>query len=260
MRMWVIVAAILVPAYCLESAQAQSQSPSEASDAEFYDAKVRPILEAHCYSCHGGLEGKAVKSNFNLSTRDGLAKGGDVGPAISLEQPGESELIKAINYQDLQMPPKGKLAQSQIDILTDWVKKGAPWSEKAPPVTRTMSPPVDEWARSFWSFRPVKRPDVPGVKNSKRVRTPIDVFIEAKLESTGLEPAHAASKTALLRRIYYDLIGLPPSVDDVKTFLDDKIAGGLRESRRSLAGRAAVWRALGAALARPGTLWRNEQL
>jgi hypothetical protein len=220
MRLWVIVAAILWLAGGLSPPVTQAQSP--ASDAEFYEAKVRPILEANCYSCHGGLEGKAVKSNFNLSTRDGLLKGGDNGPGVSLDQPWDSQLIKAINYQELEMPPKGKLAQSQIDILTEWVKRGAPWSEKAAPIARTMSPPVDERARSFWSFQPVTRPDVPAVKNPDRVRTPVDAFIGAKLDSAGLEPARAAVKTALLRRVYYDLVGLPPSVDDVKAFLVDK--------------------------------------
>jgi hypothetical protein len=220
MRLWVIVAGMT----CLVSAGefARAESSPSSTEAEFYDTKVRPILEAHCYSCHGGLDGKAVKSNFNLSTRDGLLKGGDVGPAVSLEQPGESQLIKAINYQELQMPPKGKLAQSQIDVLTEWVKKGAPWSEKAGLVVRTMSPPVDDRARSFWSFQPVKRPDVPTVRRSEWVRTPVDAFVEARLESAGLEPARAAVKTALLRRVYYDLIGLPPSVEDAKAFQDDK--------------------------------------
>src|SRR5262245_16990426 len=194
MRLSVIVAGILSFTWCSALPLAAAELQPTTGDAEFYEAKVRPILEANCYSCHGGLEGKAVKSNFNLSTRDGLLKGGDNGPGVSMDQPGESQLIKAINYQDLEMPPKGKLAQSHIDILTEWVKRGAPWSEKAASVTRTMSPPVDDRARSFWSFQPVKRPDVPAVKNSESVRTPIDAFVEARLESADLEPARTATK------------------------------------------------------------------
>ena len=132
---------------------------------------MRPILEAHCYACHGGLEGKKVKGGFNLSSRDGLIKGGENGAAISLENPSESALLKAINYQELEMPPKGKLPQAQIDVITAWVKLGVPWSDKPAAVHRPGSPPVDDRARSFWSFQPVHRPEVPVVKNSTWVRT-----------------------------------------------------------------------------------------
>ncbi len=204
-----------------EQPSADAQKPAASSGAEFYDAQVRPILEAHCYACHGGLDGKKVKGEFNLASRESLLKGGEGGAVISLDKPEESALIRAINYQDLEMPPKGKLPRAQIDVLTTWVKMGAPWSDKAAPVRRTISPAVDDRARSFWSFQPVARPKVPEVKNSAWVQTPIDAFIAAKLEAKGLEPAAATEKATLLRRVYYDLTGLPPTIDEVNAFLAD---------------------------------------
>src|SRR3954471_13019244 len=148
------------------AAQDAGQLAAKKSGAEFYDLQVRPILEAHCYACHAGLDGKAVKSSFNLSTREGLLKGGENGLAISLDKPDESALVRAINYQQLEMPPKGKLPQAQIEVLTKWVALGAPWSENAAPGRKTISPPVDERAKNFWSFRPVQRPAIPEVKNA----------------------------------------------------------------------------------------------
>ena len=113
------------------------------------------------------------------------------------------------------MPPKGKLPQAQIEILTAWVKLGVPWSEKSAAVHRPGSPPVDDRAQSFWSFQPVHRPDVPAVQIPAWVRNPIDAFIAAGLDAASLKPAAPASKTTLLRRVYFDLTGLPPSVEDV---------------------------------------------
>jgi mono/diheme cytochrome c family protein len=198
---------------------AQSQSANEG--AEFYETKVRPILEAHCYACHGGLDGKKVKGGFNLSSRDGLIKGGENGTAISVGNPSDGALLKAINYRELEMPPKGKLPQAQIDIITAWVKLGVPWSDRPAAVHRPGSPPVDDHARSFWSFQKVHRPDVPTDHDTAWVRNPIDAFIAAGLDAASLKPAAPASRTSLLRRVYYDLTGLPPSVDDVKAFLAD---------------------------------------
>src|SRR5262249_42295137 len=116
----------------------------------------------------------------------------------------------------------GKLSQAQIDTLSRWVKMGVPWSEGAAVAKRHGPPPVDEQARNFWSFRPVARPKVPEVKNTSWARTPIDAFVLAKLEAAGLSPATAVSKTSLLRRLSYDLTGLPPTPEEVTAFLADE--------------------------------------
>src|SRR6266851_4972906 len=144
-----------------------------AEKAKFFEARVQPILKANCFSCHGGEE--KIKGKLRLTTREGMLKGGDTGPAVSLEKPEESLLLQAVNYaaDDLKMPPKGKLPQAQIDVLARWLKMGAPWPEGAAVVKRHGPPPVDEEARKFWSFRPVLRPKVPEVKNAAWVKTPI---------------------------------------------------------------------------------------
>jgi mono/diheme cytochrome c family protein len=193
----------------------QSATPEQA---RFFEASVRPILQAHCVPCHGG--GK-LKSGLDLTSRRGLLKGGDRGPAVSLDDPEESLLLQAVNYQDLEMPPKGKLARAQVEALTRWVKMGAPWPASAATATGHGPPPVDDRARRFWSFRPVARPSVPEVKGRDWVRTPIDAFLLAKLEAAGLPPAPPCSKTSLLRRASYDLTGLPPSPEQVDAFLAD---------------------------------------
>src|SRR5437763_17149704 len=96
-----------------------------AEQAKFFEGRVLPVLKANCFACHGGE--KKIKGGLNLSSRDGLLKGGDTGPAVDLAKPRDSLLHKAIQYQDLEMPPKGKLPQAQIDVLTKWIEMGLPW-------------------------------------------------------------------------------------------------------------------------------------
>src|SRR5262249_47588639 len=109
----------------------------------------------------------------------------------------------------------------QIDVLTRWVKMGLPWSDRAKVVKAHGPPPVDDEARNFWSFRPVARPPVPPVRRAEWVKTPIDAFILAKLEAAGLSPAPPADRATLIRRVTYDLTGLPPTREEVEAFLKD---------------------------------------
>jgi mono/diheme cytochrome c family protein len=193
-----------------------------AEGPKFFETQVQPILQAHCFTCHG-REGK-VKGRLRLTNREALLKGGRHGPAVSLTKPEDSLLLQAVNHQDLKMPPTGKLPQAQIDTLNRWVKMGVPWTEKATVAKRHGPPPVDEQARDFWSFRPVVRPKAPEVKNADWARTPLDAFVLAKLEAAGLQPASPVGKTSLLRRLFYDLIGLPPRPEEVQAFLADTSA------------------------------------
>jgi mono/diheme cytochrome c family protein len=199
-----------------------AERPSPANGARFFETQVRPILQTHCIGCHGGDK---VRSGLKLTSRDAVLTGGERGPAVLPERPEKSLLLQAINHRDLKMPPRGKLPQAQLDVLARWVKMGAPWSGAAGTVKRHGPPPVDDKARAFWSFRPVVRPKVPAVRNAGWARTPIDAFILAKLEAVGLQPAPPARKAALLRRVYYDLIGLPPSPEEVADFLADSSPG-----------------------------------
>jgi mono/diheme cytochrome c family protein len=194
-----------------------------ANDAAFFETEVRPLLKAHCLKCHGGEA--RIKGGLRLTSRADVLKGGDSGPVVSLDEPEASRLLKAVNYAgDLRMPPMGKLTPPQIAVLTKWVTLGLPYIEPPSGAARHGPPKVDEKARGFWSFRPVARQAVPQIKDTAWAKTPIDAFILDRLEAAGLRPAPPAPKTSLLRRVYYDLIGLPPTPAEVDAFLADDSA------------------------------------
>src|SRR5262249_19335925 len=143
--------------------------------------------------------------------------------------PEKSLFIKAIRYgdADLKMPPSQKLSKVQIDDLALWVKMGAPWpgSDTTKPISKRPSEfQISDKDRSHWAYQPVKRPELPEVKNKGWVKNPIDAFILAKLEAKGLAPSPPASKQELLRRVYFDLTGLPPTPQEVETFVADTSA------------------------------------
>ena len=195
----------------------------------FFEEKVQPILAARCIKCHGGSE--KVRGGLRLDNRESVLKGGDLGPAVSLQQPEESVLLQAIRYQELEMPPGGKLPQGELDILTRWVKEGVPWSSRPSPSAPASPPPATisgpaspraiAAARREWSYRPVVRPTVPSVKDRNAIRNPIDAFIRSRLETEGLRPAPDADRITLIRRLTYDLTGLPPTPEEVDAFLAD---------------------------------------
>jgi hypothetical protein len=195
----------------------------DPAGAEFFESKIRPILADNCYQCHS-QQAKKIKGGLLLDTREGVLKGGDTGPAIVPNDPDKSLLIKAVRYADenLQMPPKGKrLSAEKIAALETWVKMGAP----DPRVAKAGAPAVEtirDKARTHWVFQPVKEPAIPEVKNERFVRTPVDNFILAKLEAKGMRPSPEADKRTLIRRATFDLIGLPPTPEEVENFIADK--------------------------------------
>lgn len=222
----------------LMAAGLRAESPS-ADDVVFFEKDVLPILKANCFACHGSE--KKLQGGLKLTSREDILKGGESGPAFDLKQPDESLILQAINYDGIMMPPKGKLPKAQIDTLTKWVTRGLAWSEKAvaAAVKAHGAPVVDEEARNFWAFRPVVRPQVPEISNSKsQISNPVDAFVLAKLEANGVTPAPPAAKETLLRRLHYTLTGLPPTPKDVAEFIADqspdayeKIVDRLLESR-----------------------------
>ncbi|MCI0745929.1 MAG: PSD1 and planctomycete cytochrome C domain-containing protein [Verrucomicrobia subdivision 3 bacterium] len=197
---------------------ADAAEPARAQ-LDFFENKVRPLLAKHCYKCHSHTAEK-VKGGLLLDTRDGVLAGGNSGPVIVPGNPDKSLLIQAVRYgnPDLQMPPKGaKLTDAEIADLAAWVKMGAP-------DPRVATAAQKEWVDSgkkHWAFQPVKKPSVPTVKDAKWAQSDIDKFILAKLEATGLKPNPPADKRTLIRRASFDLIGLPPSPEEVQAFLDD---------------------------------------
>ena len=200
-----------------------------AADAEkqriaFFEMEVQPLLQARCLKCHGDT---TAKGKLRLTSRDSLLKGGDTGPVVDLQSPAKSKLLKAISYNDdnLKMPQDGKLSAKEIDVLTKWVMDGVHWTPGAASVAKQPEQPIgkitDE-ARKYWAYQPITKPSAPQVRERTWLRNPIDAFILAKLENKGLTPARPAERTALLRRIYYDLTGLPPTPQEVDAYLADK--------------------------------------
>jgi hypothetical protein len=199
--------------------------PAAAQDAglEFFEKQVRPILFARCYECHSGQSVK-LQGGLRLDSLAAATKGGDTGPAVVPGKPQESLLVDAINYGELyQMPPKTRLPAEEVAVLTKWVEMGSPWS-KEPPATAaaiaTDAFDLDKRKAEHWCWQPITNPPVPKIRNPEsRIQNPIDAFIQEKLQSKRLSPAPPADPRTLIRRLYFDLIGLPPSAKDVKEFL-----------------------------------------
>ena len=203
--------------------QASGGSGFAKEDVEFFEKQVQPILKSRCLKCHGAEE--KIKGGLRLSSRAAVLKGGDQGAAVVLDKPAESLLIQAINYDGLEMPPSGKMPKAEIDVLTKWVTQGLPWTAgaSAPEDKPREGPPkVDDAARNYWAYRPLQAHEIPQVKSKAWVRNSIDAFVLSKLEAEGLAPAAPADRVALMRRACYDLIGLPPTPEEVDAFVADK--------------------------------------
>lgn len=205
---------------------AQQQQPSREG-VEFFEKKIRPVLESNCYVCHSA-NSKRLQGGLLLDSREGMLKGGNSGqPAIKPGDPDSSLLIKAIRYRDpkLQMPPTGQLPAEQAKDFEAWVKMGGPdpRGQTTSAQVSSQSYNFDE-ARTFWSFQPVRNPPVPQVNHKAWLSSPVDRFILAKLESKGLKPVAGADKRTLIRRATFDLTGLPPTPEEVDSFLNDTSA------------------------------------
>ncbi|MCC6154707.1 MAG: DUF1549 domain-containing protein, partial [Candidatus Hydrogenedentes bacterium] len=199
----------------------QKSAPQFSEDAiHFFESKVRPVLVEHCQSCHGP---EKQKSNLRLDSRDAILQGGDHGAAVVPGDVAKSLLIGAIQYdQQLKMPPNSKMDQAVIDVLVEWVKMGAPWPAESAIAVKAQSGIDIAKGREWWAFKPVANPTPPVVKDTAWIKTPVDNFILAKLEQEKVAPAQPADKRALIRRATFDLIGLPPTPEEVNAFLADE--------------------------------------
>ncbi len=189
---------------------------------ELFEKTVQPIFAEQCYKCHSHSADK-IKGGLVLDSLSGLLKGGDSGPAITPGKVEESLLIKAIRYTDpdLQMPPKGKkLSADQIAALEKWVQAGAPWPGTDKAKVKVRGKITDE-DRAWWAFQPVRRPNVPEINDEGWSRNTVDRFIFKKLQEAGLRPSPETDRRTLIRRVYYDLVGLPPSAEEIQTFALD---------------------------------------
>ena len=189
---------------------------TDAEKIEFFNSQVKPILQKNCFQCHGG--GDEVEGGLQLTSREKILEGGNYGPVVSLENPADSFLLEMVGYsqETAQMPPDGRLDDTSLEILAKWINLGLPYSVQDIDVQ-----PIPKTTSDYWAYRPLRRPQVPSVNASEWVNNPIDAFILAKLEAHGLTPAAPASKLTLIRRVYYDLTGLPPSPEAVEAFLNN---------------------------------------
>ncbi len=196
---------------------------SDAAALEFFEKQVRPILISRCYECHSSKL-KEPKGGLRVDSRASLLEGGETGPAIVPGKPKEGLLIDAINYGDTyQMPPKTRLPAAEVATLTKWVEMGAPWpKEQSSTGTLTKAFDLAKRKAEHWCWQPLKQPVLPPVKNEAWIKQPLDRFILTKLETAGLSPALPAEKRTLIRRVYFDLVGLPPTPDEVNAFLKDE--------------------------------------
>jgi mono/diheme cytochrome c family protein len=187
---------------------------------EFFEKSVRPLLANHCYTCHGV---KRQSGGLRLDSRVALGKGGDDGPVVVPGDPAHSLLVRAVRRDgDMKMPPKDRLPVEAVEALTTWVRMGAPWPDEASPAPAPGNVSSVAAARaSHWAFRPVRNPPLPAVKNAAWVRNPVDRFVLAGLEAKGLAPAAPADRRTLIRRVSFDLAGLPPTPDEVEAFVND---------------------------------------
>jgi hypothetical protein len=216
---------LFVLALCTPSSRGFAAAAGQGADpgqVEFFEKAVRPLLEEHCIECHSAAKGK-TKGGLALDNAAATLKGGDTGPALVAGSAEKSLLLKAVSYkdEDLKMPPDNKrLSAEQVAVLEQWIKSGA----YDPREGKALGPDKDA-AQRHWAFQAVQRPPVPTLKQPAWVRSPADAFVLAALEAKGLSPSPEADRATLLRRVSYDLHGLPPTPSELEAFLRDVSPG-----------------------------------
>jgi mono/diheme cytochrome c family protein len=223
---------------------APAAPPEQA--ARLFASEVLPLLKAKCFACHGD-DTKDLRGGLDLRSREKMLAGGESGdPALVPSDTAKSPIIRAVTWDGLKMPPKAndRLTPAQVETLRQWVAAGAPWPDEREQArlrelawsgpagggvrVRTSGGLTDEWTNrpydpaDLWAYRPVRRPAVPEIPNPKsQIPNPVDAFLSAKLQAAGLAPAGEADKRTLIRRVTFDLTGLPPAPEKVDAFLAD---------------------------------------
>ncbi len=197
----------------------RAEAPLDQKGMDFFEAKVRPVLVSRCYQCHSESADE-LKGGLKLDTREAARAGGDSGAAVVPNDIAKSLLVAAIRYDGLEMPPDARLSNDEIENIERWIRMGAPDSRDGPaaPVVRKFDP-IE--ARDFWSLKPISNPALPVVSNQSLLRTSIDYFVQSKLEQAGLHPAEEANRVDWLRRVHFDLCGLPPTIEQIDDFVSD---------------------------------------
>ncbi len=188
-------------------------------DPDFFEKKIRPLLVKHCLACHGS---KKQESGLRLDTRKSAIKGGEVyGPAFSEKSPSDSKLLAVIRHEDdITMPPNKKLSASDIALFEQWLQQGAIWPD---PIEQASGPSIAERWKTHWAASPPNKPRVPAISQNEEIHNPIDAFVMARLEAAGLTSSEPASPLAIIKRTYYTLIGLPPTIEQIRQFENEYV-------------------------------------
>jgi Protein of unknown function (DUF1553)/Protein of unknown function (DUF1549)/Planctomycete cytochrome C len=206
----------------LVSSASAGQKTKQAG-MDFFEKNIRPVLIEQCYKCHSQDAQKAgkLKGELLLDSRAGVLKGGENGHILNLAKPAQSRLLKALRHDgEVRMPPKKRLPESVVRDFATWIAMGAPDPREGGIISNKQFD-LDKVRKEHWAFQPLRNGSRPKVKNVDWVKTPLDAFILSKLESTGVQPAPAVDPATLLRRVYFDLIGLPPTPKEQQAFLRD---------------------------------------
>ncbi len=228
-RTFLGLACALCPAAAPPANAAASSTPPPTptpEQLEFFEAKIRPVLVDKCFECHSSTS-KSVKAGLLLDSREAWLKGGESGPALDLKEPGASLALKALSHADpeLLMPPKkagGKLPAAVLSDFETWVKQGAPWPAETRPAGKVAAFDLKARKQEHWCWQPPVAGPLPGVRNAAWPLVGPDRFILAELEAKNLKPAPDTDKATWLRRVSFDLTGLPPSPEELRAFLADK--------------------------------------
>ena len=217
--LYIVPLLLVIPLWqnaCADTGQATGEQ------IEFFEKQVRPLFAEHCYSCHS-VKAEKLQAGLLMDSRAALLRGGDSGEAIIPGDVGGSLLIEAVRYESYEMPPKGKLSQREIETFERWVEMGGAWPDEAVPTGEAAAAEFNLQQRKadHWVWQPIESPTIPEVDDTAWPRDEVDHFILARLEAAGLTPAGDADRTALLRRLYFDLIGLPPTPEQSAKFLSD---------------------------------------
>lgn len=221
-----LAATLLIVLAAISSSTVRAESPpSEQADTaaktKFFETRIRPLLAARCFKCHGEEKQSGGLRVDALST---LLEGGESGAALVAGKPDESLMVEAIRWESYEMPPSGKLPDEEIALLTKWISDGAFWPEHDAVLRddTPATPRISDEDRQWWAFQPVADPPVPPMNSNGWVRNEIDHFIIEKQNKAGISPAPEANRRTLIRRIYADLIGLPPRNEDIQAFVNDQ--------------------------------------
>jgi hypothetical protein len=219
MTRWLLSSMILTMFIGVLCAHAVAAPPDSE---EFFEKKIRPLLVEKCYKCHsaGALSRDNLKGGLQLDTRSGLRAGGESGPAVVPGKPTQGTLLSALRYEDHEMPPDAPLSTEQITIIEQWIRHGAVDPREGKPTA--VAKPIDfEAGRKHWAYQPIRMPQTPKVKNQRWSAEPIDRFVLARLEAHGIAPSAPADRRTWIRRVTFDLVGLPPTFEQVAAFLED---------------------------------------